>query len=54
MILQRTVPVLDDDDEDSLAARILDQEHIAYPEAVKLYCSGVLAADGRRILRKDK
>ena len=54
VILQRTVPVLDDDTEDSLAARILKQEHIAYSEAVKLYCSGVLAADGRRILREEK
>lgn len=54
VILQRTVPVKDDDTEDSLAARILKQEHIAYSEAVKLYCSGVLAADGRRILKKEK
>jgi phosphoribosylglycinamide formyltransferase-1 len=34
IILQRAVPVLDSDDEDSLAARILEQEHIAYPEAI--------------------
>ncbi len=54
VILQRTVPVKDDDTEDRLAARILKQEHIAYSKAVKLYCSGVLAADGRRILRKEK
>ncbi|MCD4847575.1 MAG: phosphoribosylglycinamide formyltransferase [Candidatus Aegiribacteria sp.] len=53
VILQRTVPVLDDDTEDSLAARILKQEHIAYSEAVKLHCSGVLSHDGRRILRKE-
>lgn len=54
VILQKAVPVKDDDTEDSLAARILKQEHIAYSEAVKLHCSGVLVADGRRILRKDK
>ena len=54
VLLQRTVPVKDDDTEESLAARILTQEHIAYSEAVRLYCSGVLTASGRRILRKEK
>jgi len=39
-IVQRRVPVVDGDDEASLAARILDQEHLAYPEAVRLVLRG--------------
>ncbi len=40
VIVQRRVPVLDDDDEVSLSARILEQEHRAYPEAVRLVLRG--------------
>ena len=40
VIVQRRVPVLPGDDETSLAARILDQEHLAYPEAVRLVLRG--------------
>jgi phosphoribosylglycinamide formyltransferase-1 len=36
ILLQRAVPVLDDDDEESLSARILEQEHRIYPEAIAL------------------
>ncbi len=39
-IVQRRVPVLEDDDEDTLSARILEQEHVAYPEAVRLVLRG--------------
>ena len=39
IIVQRTVPVLEDDTPDTLAARILREEHIAYPEAVRLFCA---------------
>src|SRR5436190_20734550 len=39
IILQQTVPVLDSDDEHSLSARILEQEHIAYSEAINLVLS---------------
>lgn len=39
-IHQRSVPVLEQDSEDSLAARILDQEHLAYPEAIALVLTG--------------
>lgn len=42
IILQQAVPVLDDDDEASLAARVLVQEHRVLPEAVRLYASGRL------------
>ena len=40
IILQRSVPVLPKDNTDTLAARVLEQEHIAYPEAVRLIASG--------------
>ena len=46
IILQRCVPVLDGDDEDSLADRILDQEHICFPEAVRLFCEDRLEIVG--------
>jgi phosphoribosylglycinamide formyltransferase 1 len=49
IILQRVVPVLDDDSEDTLAARVLVEEHLAYPEAVRLYCEGRLRIEGRRV-----
>ena len=49
IILQRCVPVLDDDDEESLSARILAQEHIALPEAIGLFCEGRLKIEGRRV-----
>jgi phosphoribosylglycinamide formyltransferase-1 len=40
IILQRRVPVLPDDTEETLAARILEQEHLAYPEAVRRVLQG--------------
>lgn len=52
IILQKTVPVLESDDAHSLAARILEQEHIAYPEAIKLVISGDIEVEGRRVMRK--
>lgn len=52
IILQKTVPVLENDDAHSLAARILEQEHIAYPEAIKLVISGDIEVEGRRVMRK--
>ncbi len=48
IILQKTVPVLDNDTEETLSARILEQEHLAYPEAVRLFCEGRLQVDGRK------
>ena len=45
IIEQRRVPVLPGDDEESLAARILEQEHHAYPEAVRLVLTGRAAAE---------
>ncbi len=49
IILQRVVPVLDDDTEDSLAQRILVQEHQALPEALRLWAQGRLVLEGRRV-----
>lgn len=49
IILQRSVPVLEDDTEDTLAERILEQEHKIYPEAVKLFAEGRLKVDGRKV-----
>lgn len=49
IILQRTVPVLDDDTTDSLAARVFEQECAAYPEAIRLFAQGRLRLEGRRV-----
>ncbi len=49
IILQKVVPVLDDDTEDTLAERILVQEHIAMPEALKLWAEGRLEIVGRKV-----
>jgi phosphoribosylglycinamide formyltransferase-1 len=49
IILQRTVPVLDDDTPETLAARIFEQECEAYPEAIRLFSKGRLQVVGRRV-----
>jgi phosphoribosylglycinamide formyltransferase 1 len=49
IILQAAVPVLDDDTSDTLAARILEQEHKIYPRAIQLFAEGRLRVDGRRV-----
>ena len=49
IILQTAVPVLDDDTEDTLAARVLEQEHILYPKAIELYVNGKLEIEGRHV-----
>ena len=49
IILQRAIPVHEDDTEDSLAARILEQEHIFLPLAVRLFAEGRLHVEGRRV-----
>jgi phosphoribosylglycinamide formyltransferase-1 len=52
IILQAAVPVLDDDDEESLSARILIEEHRIYPQAIDLVASGRWRTAGRRVLRQ--
>lgn len=49
IILQRTVPVLDDDTPETLAARVFEQECLAYPEAIRLFADGRLQVAGRRV-----
>jgi phosphoribosylglycinamide formyltransferase-1 len=51
IILQSAVPVLDNDTEETLSARILEQEHKIYPEAVRLLASGNLKLEGRRVIK---
>jgi phosphoribosylglycinamide formyltransferase-1 len=53
IIGQRVVPVLDDDTEEILAARILEQEHELYAEALALIVSGAYEIQGRRVIRKQ-
>lgn len=50
IVLQKTVPVLDEDTADTLSARILEQEHIAYAEAISRVLSGRYHMVGRRYL----
>jgi phosphoribosylglycinamide formyltransferase-1 len=50
VILQKAVPVMDNDNEESLSARILEQEHQLYPEAVSMFCEGKIKIEGRKVL----
>ena len=52
IVLQRGVSVLDDDSVESLAGRILVEEHQAYPEAVRQVLDGQCVLDGRRVRRR--
>lgn len=52
IIGQAAVPVLDDDTEASLAARVLAEEHKLYPEALRLLASDALRIEGNRVLRR--
>lgn len=49
IILQAAVPVLQDDTEETLSVRILEQEHKVYPQAIKLFAEGKLKIEGRRV-----
>jgi len=51
IIVQKTVPVLDSDDEHTLAARILEQEHIAYTEAIRVVLEGKFEVVGRKLVQ---
>jgi phosphoribosylglycinamide formyltransferase-1 len=52
IIVQKSVPVLDSDDEQTLAARILEQEHVAYSEAIRIVLEGKYQVKGRRLVTK--
>ncbi len=54
IIVQKTVPVLDTDDEHTLADRILVQEHIAYSEAIKIVLDGQFDIVGRRLVKSQQ
>jgi len=49
IIIQAAVPVLEEDTEETLAKRIIEQEHLIYSQAVKWYVEGRLAVEGRRV-----
>lgn len=53
IIIQAVVPVLDDDTADTLAARILEQEHVIYPEAIQRFAEGRLKIVGRKVFTTD-
>jgi phosphoribosylglycinamide formyltransferase-1 len=49
VILQKAVPVIEGDNEESLSARILEHEHELYPEAVRLFCEERIKINGRMV-----
>lgn len=49
IVIQRTCPVMDDDTPETLAARVFEEEKVAYPEAIRLFQEGRLVVDGRRV-----
>ena len=51
IVSQAVVPVLEGDTEESLSARILEQEHQIYPKAISLVLSGPVRLEGRRVIR---
>jgi phosphoribosylglycinamide formyltransferase-1 len=53
IVLQEAVPVLDDDTEQTLSARILELEHRLYPQAADLVARGAVRIEGRRVVRAD-
>jgi phosphoribosylglycinamide formyltransferase-1 len=53
IIIQAVVPILDDDSEESLSARILVQEHRIYPRAIQLIAEGRVRIEGRRVRIAD-
>jgi phosphoribosylglycinamide formyltransferase-1 len=53
IVVQRAVPVLEDDDEHALAARILEQEHIAYSEAIRIVLAANWRIVGRRVVENQ-
>ena len=54
IIVQKAIPVLDSDDEHTLSSRILEQEHIAYSEAISIVLAGKYEVVGRKLVMKPK
>ena len=53
IILQESVPVLAEDDPDSLAARVQEKEREIYPKAIQYFAQGRIALEGRRVHLKN-
>ena len=53
IVVQRSVPVLENDDEHTLSERVLEQEHIAYSEGIRMVLSGEYEIRGRRYVKKQ-
>jgi len=53
IVIQAAVPVLDDDTEETLSARILAEEHKIYPRAIQLFVEGRLEIQGRRVIIRE-
>src|SRR5271170_4174034 len=53
IVLQKTVPINDEDTAETLSARILEQEHLAYPEAIARVLGGDYVIQGRRYVRRN-
>ena len=54
IVLQKAVPVFDDDSAETLAARILEEEHRIYPEAIRIVLDGEWRIEGRRFIRSPQ
>jgi len=54
IVLQKAVPVFDDDTSETLAARILEEEHRIYPEAIRIVLDGEWRIEGRRFIRSPQ
>jgi len=54
VILQKSIPVLEHDTEESLAQRVLEQEHIAYPQVIQWFAEGRLQLAGSQVIMNDK
>ncbi len=54
IILQAAVPVFEDDTEETLSVRILEQEHQIYPRAIQLFAEGRLEVRGRRVIIREQ
>ena len=50
IVIQAAVPVLPDDDEECLAARVLQQEHVVYPQAIRWFLDGRLTIEGNHVI----
>ena len=50
IVIQAAVPILPDDDQERLAARVLQQEHVVYPQAIRWFLDGRLTIEGNHVI----